>query len=308
MDGILSQLEITFWNAIIPLMTESRFVQLLVRKAVPLFEEKRLPRQTGKVLAGIGVLVFLIVGFRTYMIWAFAHPARSNPSAVTIPGPSAGLLTGLPTGQRNLLLITADDLKVPSPRLESAWLVLFVPPDAHLTLLPVFPSSVNNASKKDQALFDAFRLDGHHRPNEKFFEILRGREIWWSEYAILDTEALAGIMTRLGQEGGTSQIDETAYETAKMMIAGDQINPIDHPQIALLKQATFYQEMCWRAGRSGINEDILKGENFSAGLSGHYLVDTGSSQFSTELKKIQISSSGLFCEFPTIPMQPKASR
>lgn len=311
MEGILSQLEIAFWNTIIPLMSESRWVQALVRKAVPLLEGKRWPRQAGKILAALPVLLFLFFSYKTCSIWLANHHARVSQAAAIQVDKSAPVITGLPTGQHNLLFITADDLKIPNPRLESAWLILFVPPDARLTLMPIYPASLSSDSSKDQALSDAFIVEmkgENFHLGDSFIEILRARNIWWSGYTIMDRTALAEILTRLSQKGNAPEPGDQVYNTDQMSGAAVSLSTVQNPQMALFKQATLYQEICWKVNQTGLNIESFKNHELLTGLSGHYFSDASSAGFLQDLEKLEIPRGGFFCEFPTIPMQPKASK
>ncbi len=59
------RLEIAFWDAIIPIMRQSRFVQFFLEKSYPLFKNKELTRLAMHAIfmACLGLVLGFVIGF-----------------------------------------------------------------------------------------------------------------------------------------------------------------------------------------------------------------------------------------------------
>ncbi len=245
-------------------------------------------------------MAILSVGFTLFYMVANLEPEPGEKlSAIQSPQPAAPMAT-LSNGQRNLLVIATDDLTLEQPDLISIWLVLFVPPEPHLTLMPVYPSSTSGITEKDAALEAAFHLGSQkHELSQEFLQALHSRNLWWSEYAVMDEYALTHILNGLSPDGkNTSEAGEASTQNN---------SNAQNPQPVLLNQATRYQEVCWRIARQESVELLIRNKNFDQLMSGHIYSDLTKKDALAELSQLQIPSNGLYCEFPTLSIQTRAS-
>ncbi len=299
--GLLVNLEITFWNMLITLMSRSSLVQWAIQKAYPFLESRSGMKNVLKFIVLIGAAATLVLSL---LFARLASRASQDPQAEAAALPNAPVteVDALPTGQRSILVVSADDLTAPKPQLLSIWLVLFLPPEPHLTLMPIYPSASSQETSQASSLASLFRLDPQSgRLDADFLQALRARNFWWSGYVLLDQVAQTHLLSSLSE--GSAQ----SGDSASTSLTASSAQPAANPHLALLEQATWYQEMCWRASRTDVVAGLLHDETFTLKIADHIRSDFRKEQALTELKGLQIPSGGLFCEFPTLSVQTRAS-
>ncbi len=194
----------------------------------------------------------------------------------------------LPNGQRNILVITVDQMEESLPILEGIWIIGYLPQNSHLAVLPVYPSHPESAAM-DKEVVDTFRMvidHGQTAPHESFLNNLRNRNLWWSGYMVLDKVAWGQIVKEA--KPGIDQEDQALLS---------RLTPTqDDPAASFYGQAALFQEMCWSISRQDADlpfESLLPliPQHASSNLSFERLMD--------DLRILRRSSGNLVCDFPT---------
>jgi len=308
--SIFSKLEITFWDIFIPLMSESRFMQACLKKIVPMLQNKASRRNIHFIgLASIVLIVILtgyIVGIMSFSLRQTDAIQISSALASSAETP----ISGLPNGQRNLLLIIADNLSVSHPHLESIWLVLSIPPESKLVIMPILPSMSNEDNGMYKQLGGVFRIiknDTGQQLDPAFLRLVSSREIWWTGYLVLDRSSLAQILDILDHP---SQGDSQALLDIPNgnLIMDSLPDARKDPALALSRQINIFREICWRTSNlDSITADQLV-RNSPDLLTGHLVTDLKQDPAHVEFQNFHIPFGGFSCEFPTLFMQANASQ
>ena len=206
---------------------------------------------------------------------------------------SHSLSSSLPTGQRNILLISIDQLTAPKPRLESVWMVLYIPGDPSITLVPIFPVAGSAPSSQYPDLQNKFELGPDHAPTKKFIEGLKALNLWWDHYLVLDEMAQVELINRLGQITTRNNPVNGLRAVANLPLAW--VNPHG----ALLAQATLLKEICREVAQ--VNPDVKWGQSrLLEEMSDHLMTDMTMAQVQSEWKVMASSEGQLSCSFPTL--------
>ena len=216
--------------------------------------------------------------------------------AVAIPAPTfAG--GNQPLQQNNILLIGVDDLETPTPRLESAWLVLYIAQTPHFTLMQIYPgqtSGSGDGGSQGVDLASLFQSDPQGSPGPDFFSELKTRGLWWSGYIILDRYALAETIDLISDLSGAS-VDQAlspgSAEVARVPFAWHD------PQGAYRGQVELIQKLC-EAALDLHPDHIGKLENLFLLFDHHIMSDIGREQLAAEMVGILVHDNRLTCELP----------
>lgn len=232
---------------------------------------------------------------------------RQPPHQPTIPVPATPAQPPVmpspdenkPVAQNNILLVGVDDLESPTPRLESAWLILYITQTPHFTLMPIYPDTPPKAGKPAQPVTDLAKLfqdDPQGPPGPDFFSELKARGLWWSGYILIDRQALSEIIDRvsgLSAQGESEDLPQGAQAVARIPFAGKD------PQVASLMQAEIAQQLCKAAGN--LNADhINELEDLFLLYTRHIQSDIDREQAAAELVGMLVQGSRITCEFPTL--------
>jgi hypothetical protein len=225
-----------------------------------------------------------------------ASLAHSESVIADTPIPS------LANGQRSLLLITADQLEAREPRLTGIWLVLYVPSDPQLTLLPIFPApSTKDAGKE---LSDAFRLQnnaGMISPDPQFLELVRQQIPWWSGYILLDEPAIAEMIDFMVYFEKASQSPDPSHSNQIL----SELSLWEDPYSALFGQASLYQEMCWGIAWMEAGTTLVQLQDRFAFKQGRFSTDLTPDHLLAELQNLRGQAGSIVCEFPTLSVQAR---
>ncbi len=143
-----------------------------------------------------------------------------------------------PNGQRNLLVIGVDLLDFKTPRLESVWLVLYSPAAPSLTLLPLFPASLEGGPARDEYLEENFKLDENGSLGQDFKAALISKDLWWSNYAVIDEVGLAELIDMVG---GARENNEPV---SGLRLVAAATPPWENRQTALRDQSQILEQLC----------------------------------------------------------------
>lgn len=206
------------------------------------------------------------------------------------PFPIAGA-PSLGNGQRSILLVGADRLGDPRSNLESVWLALYVPSNALITLIPVYPSQKDERLSETDPLPLAFKFDEEKRLDPVFLESLENRNLWWSGYIILDDYALEKFINFLKKAGDR---DDPKFSTAFLT---DLPSVKEDEQTALRSQTTALQELCRASSRLDASTDIA---SLLSLIPEHILTDLNEGEILAEANLLFSNGRSLTCEFPTL--------
>jgi hypothetical protein len=162
------------------------------------------------------------------------------------PGQEESVATVLPNGQQNLLVIGVDRLDTQTHRLESVWLVLYSPAAPSLTMLPLFPASLEGGPASDEFLEKNFSLDERGSLAEDFKTALKSKDLWWSNYAVIDEAGLAELIDLVG---GARENNEAV---SGIRAVADVTPPWENRQTALRDQSRILEQLCQVSNKPSI--------------------------------------------------------
>jgi hypothetical protein len=222
----------------------------------------------------------------------------------TAPGQS---IPALANGQRSLLLISVDKLDERKPRLTSVWVVLYVPSDARLTLLPIFPAlSAKDTLDELTRNFSIHKEADSPRLNPAFEESVRQHIPWWSGFILMDEIALAEIIDIwVGSTGVSAGSNPSSGKQFGSQLISELPRAWDDPYSALYSQASLYQEICWGVAwaENGFHASQLQ-ERITL-FEKHLSTDLDPLLILSELQNLRGQGGSLMCEFPTLSVQAR---
>ena len=234
--------------------------------------------------------LFLVLGFS---LGIAISRSQGNAASYQEIVSTHSLGSSLPTGQRNILLIGIDQLGASRPRLESAWMVLYIPGDPSLTLVPVFPVAGAAPSSQYPDLQNKFELNPDHTPSRKFFDSLKSMNLWWDHYLVMDEMAVVELINRLGTVTAKSSPINGLRAVANLPLAWE------NPNAAVLAQATLLKEICREVAQ--VNpETRWNPSRILDELSDHLATDMTAIQLQSEWQALASSKGRLTCDFPTL--------
>jgi hypothetical protein len=199
----------------------------------------------------------------------------------------------LNNGQQIILLIGVDSLAAAKPKLESLWLVSYLPSDATLHLLPIFPSRngiFSDFEKKLNRAFDITAISGNSLSAD-FRNILKENNFWWSGYIIYDHASLMELFKDFNKENIDKQI--LSIDQAIQALSG--VN--DDPEKAFSAQFAIIQTSCQKMSEVS---QISDWSPVISLITDHVVTDLDNSQFFQEWEVKLSSPQNLDCRFPTM--------
>ena len=228
-------------------------------------------------------------------------PTPTQAAAVPTPAVAIPALTlaegSQPVQQNNILLIGVDDLEALAPRLESAWLVLYLAQTPHFTLMQIYPGKTPGAGEAGSPgadLASLFQSDSQGSPGPDFFSELKARGLWWSGYIILDRRALAeavDLVTDLSGADVDQAFSPGSAEVARVPFAWHD------PQGSYQGQIELIQKLCTAA--LNLHPDhIGKLEDYFLLFDRHIMSDIGREQLAAEMVGMLVHNNRITCELP----------
>jgi hypothetical protein len=254
----------------------------------------------------IANLPFLII-FLTSMSLGFRAGSNfilpGNLENLALPGPAEPKqLSILGSGQRSILVVVVDALESDEPNLESAWLVLYLPENPRITLMPVFPT-ISRDIGSDENIVKRFAVDRSIGPpvlSEDFLNYMKDMEFWWSGYILMDNEALRQISVSLVAPG-TQGKWKPAGEDSEV---ANSPTPLQLPLVweagrtSAAEQARYFQELCKRAAHYTTSGSEVIHFDIPDLIPDHFNLDFYIEQLNMEIKALTKHGSSLSCEFP----------
>jgi hypothetical protein len=213
----------------------------------------------------------------------------------------------LPNGQRSVLFVAVDKLKTSRPALKGVWLILYLPDDPRITLLPIYPTLQKNGQWKDSDFENAFQIhtnQGKPYLSSAFLQVLKDKGLWWSGYLLIDEHALGKI---------ASYVDETQAHNQRFSPIPNNRQPgfitsrgnVNDP---IVEQAILYQTICGNASQANLGKSKPAVLDIFQLKPDHWNINFGDDQMKAELQLLQSYGSQLFCDFPLIFGAPLANQ
>ena len=191
--------------------------------------------------------------------------------------------------QTSVLLINVDRLDIPAPTLEAVWLLLVLPPQSKISLIPIYP--VSSKSPHDQFIQPGTVISSTdlNTGDNSLVKALRDHKIMWDQYIILDQTGFFELAKQIdGDNIGSGWINN---EIVNLSFSISE----DNPDTALPRQAFIYQQLCLNL--SSIS--ILSKLNILFD-SDHVITDITPDQLLAVWNIYRDSSVFLNCKFPTM--------
>lgn len=248
----------------------------------------------------------------------FSSPAPVMPVEAKKPAETSMVSPApvLASGQISLLVVMVDDLTSARPRLESAWMLEFVPPDPRLTLLSVYPSFSSNDSQQDASLVSAFRVETSPdtlQVGQAFLKVLQDRKFFWNGAVLLDKYALAQTLDYFNRPQPEQSLDQqpsaqpVGYPDGTAKVARIPSSS-QNAQMALFAQAAFIQDLCQSASQRDPLLDSASQDELGKLLEKHYSASLVQGQILPRLKAFLSEQAAVFCVFPNLPIQSMSAR
>ncbi len=227
-------------------------------------------------------------------------PQRSS----TLPVPTSEQ-TQQRIQQKNILVIGVDHLDAPQPRLEAVWLALYLPNMPQLYLMPLYPSVIPDGDNLNIQVNDLypglFDLTPGGAPDPDFLELLDEQEIWWTNYIVLDSNALAGVVD---YSGGVESVDRRQKNKLEKL-DGEQAlasipNTLEDPQGAIFSQVQLIQRLCQKSPQ--LDFSLIRIDKLLSSLHEHIHTDLTAQQVVDDIDSMQAFGGGFVCEFPSITL------
>jgi hypothetical protein len=261
-------------------------------------------------------LPFLIIFFTSMSLGFQAGTNYILPVKLDIPSlpapPAPRQLSVLASGQRSILVVVVDKLQSEDPRLESAWLVLYIPDNPRVTLMPVFPTLSRDIASDEKILegFAVQKTETAHFLDEDFLQHLREMEFWWSGYVLLDQEGLDQISLSLiapGNPGKWMHKDQTPKSEDSAPIS--QLPSIWRDStVTAADQARYYLDLCRQAAHHSPPQPARTYFEVADLIPEHLSLDFYPEQFRSEIQALKKHGASLSCEFPLFYSDSVANR
>lgn len=184
--------------------------------------------------------------------------------------------------QRNILIIGIDQSNYENPHIEGLWLLIYYRDNPQIDLIPVFPSTLETDTLRNQTFAGNFSLALNGEPSQEFWEYLSALDILWHNFIILNEQALNEITNLLG--------------LAPPKERGYLISWLENPVSAIRNQSYIIDEICHSFVAQHLPEDIT---TFVSHLTPHLVTDLSSDQIYSEWRRLK-SFGNLNCNFPTL--------
>jgi hypothetical protein len=195
-------------------------------------------------------------------------------------------------GQQNLIILIVDQLASTKPEMISIWLLITFPEFSNLTLVPIYPSNLENLIKADLDLKQAFALTDHQTLDPMFTDLLHDL-FHWDYYLITDQIGVNSIKRILSQSTlGYSTISE-------------QTNPVLLPQTGqemdfnLRGQVESWDGICSDLSRISNTEQL---EDLFKQVSPYFNTNLRWKKFSNQWSFDPSDGRYISCDFPTLTL------
>jgi len=217
-------------------------------------------------------------------------PAVFNPDTIAPQGEVNN------SKQRSILIITVNDLKVNGAKLDSIWLLLYVPNLPEITLIPVYPK-INSSGDSikvdlDYDLQTKFKLEPGGILDPIFLAHLRENGVTWSKYIILDRSSI----NQIDQFATNPQIEHPSgsyHGELSSIITDKELTTAER----ILSQAKIAQNICHHYTELMLTPDtVLK---YFPRLVDRIETDINAQEAAYEIWTFDKAMAGFRCVFPS---------
>jgi hypothetical protein len=236
---------------------------------------------------------FLVIGY-SFSARFYAHGTSILPETPRVLAGNENSIDSMPNGQRSLLLISTSSLDTAASRLESIWLVSYIPSESPLRIMPVYPSSIGQATPFDDQLRTTFKLtrsNGSLIPDQAFLETLQSSNYWWSGYFIFDAQAFSSLVSQALQTSTQGNNILAVEENGNYLDIFGRTTAGSSVQLGLLQSA------CQKFFKTG--QGVSLSQLLSL-LPGHYLTDLQPELIQQEWDSLYSGEQNPTCRFPTL--------
>ena len=217
-------------------------------------------------------------------------PAVFNPDTIALKGEVNN------SKQRSILIITVDDLKSNGARLDSVWLILYMPNLPEITLIPIYPT-INFSGDSidvdlDYDLQTKFKLDPGGILDPIFLAYLRENGVTWSKSIMLDRSSI----NQIDQFASNPQIDHPSgshHEEHSSIIPDKELTPAER----ILSQAKIAQNLCQHYSELMLTPDTVL--RYFPRLVDRIETDISAQEAAYEIWTFEEAMSGFRCVFPS---------
>lgn len=251
---------------------------------------------TGRATARAGrKFLASYAGFQSETIYhpnnsGYPIPAVFNPDIIAPQGEMNN------SKQRSILIITVDDLKSNGARLDSVWLILYVPNLPEITLIPVYPIIISSGDNIDVDLdYDLqtkFKLESGGILDPIFLAYLRENGVSWSKSIILDRSSI----NQIDQFASNPQIDHPSglhQEELSSIIPDKELTAAER----ILSQAKIAQNLCQRYSEFMLTPDTVL--RYFPRLVDRIETDISAQEAAYEIWTFEEAMAGFRCVFPS---------
>jgi len=139
-------------------------------------------------------------------------------------------------GQHNLIIILVDQMTAPQPKLEGIWLLITFPENPDITLVPIFPNSLDEISSTP-SYSAAFSMNTAKQPSTQFLDLLT-EQVLWDHYLITDRNGASSILNNL-------EIASTNFSNTQISVSNAMNSDAGStPELTLDQQTQLWQIAC----------------------------------------------------------------
>lgn len=234
--------------------------------------------------------IFLIIGFVLGASVGYANSSHDTPVQQPVSTPTR--VDTAPNGQHNLLFILVDDLEAPTPQLEAVWMVLSLPPNPQITLLPLFPASSDKPLLDGSRLASTFSITSTGEPTPEFLQVLNEQGLWWMNWMVIDR---SGLTQAIDLSGG---LDLGNGPIPANDVVSKLTPPSESPATALEGQTLLFRGLCQQPVTEAQFNILIRRLDK---LAPHLLSDLEKDQIAAAWRPfLRSGNNKLSCEFPTV--------
>lgn len=217
-------------------------------------------------------------------------PAVFNPDAIAQQGDLDN------SKQRSILIITVDDLSANGARLDTIWLILYIPNLPEITLIPIYPK-INPSEDSIEVVLDydlktQFKLEPRGILDPMFLALLRENGVSWSKYIILDRATI----NQIDQFATNLKIDNPTgsnHDDLSSIIPDKELTPTER----ILSHAKIAQNVCQHYTELMLTPDTVL--RYFPRLVQSIETDFNTQEAAYEIWTIEEAMAGFKCGFPS---------
>jgi hypothetical protein len=235
-----------------------------------------------KLVITAGLLVFATAILVTFFIISSKNVITSYSHKAPID---------LTSGQRNTLLVIIDEKVRPNPKLRSIWLVLELPNNDTLTLIPLYPAALKNHSVHDRLLEKTFAIDKEQSFDQSFLTQLTELNIWWDDYILID-DYIMGSLFELTNGTSIEGIPITGSD-----IRSGRLPELKNKPEQLRFQVDLFQFFCQKITLAPLHPNY---QNTIASFPSHTMSSFENRDIVAMLDQLTHMNHAPRCDFPTL--------